>query len=79
MPIENPELKGTEKDGSLSDEYCVYCYQNGTFANSELTLSEMKTIVKTQMEKRNIDPILIQMALKNLPYLKRWRLKELSM
>jgi len=76
MPIENPELRGTEKDGSLNHEYCFYCYQHGEFTRPDLTLGEMKAMVKTQMQKKNIDPILIQMAIKNLPYLKRWKIAE---
>lgn len=76
MPIENPELKGSEKDGSPSNDYCIYCYQHGVFTRPHLTLGEMKTMVKTQMQKKNIDPILIQMAIKNLPYLKRWKVSE---
>lgn len=76
MPIENPELRGTEKDGSLNHEYCLYCYQHGKFTRPGLTLVDMKEIVKMQMKKTNVDPILIQMAIKNLPYLKRWKIKE---
>lgn len=79
MPIDKPELKGTEKDGTLSNEYCVYCYQHGAFTKPGMTLNEMKEVVKTQMQKRDIDPILIQLSLKNLPHLKRWKLKDLVM
>jgi radical SAM superfamily enzyme len=76
MPLDRPELAGTEKDGTKSKEYCLYCYQNGAFLNPDMTLDEMKTIVKDQMDKRKIDSSIITMALGSLPHLKRWRTKE---
>ena len=74
MPIDDPAMRGTENDGSKSTEYCSYCYQNGVFINPNIALEEMKTIVKTQMEKRKIDTGIIDMALRSLPLLKRWRM-----
>jgi predicted nucleic acid-binding protein len=73
MPLDNDKLLGTEKDGSKSHEYCIYCYQNGAFINPEMTLDEMRNIVKTQMEKMKIDSGIITMAANSLPGLKRWR------
>lgn len=72
MPLNNPEVMGTEKDGTKNHDYCIYCYQNGSFLNPGMTLGEMKTMVKTQMEKRKIDNHIINMALTVLPGLKRW-------
>jgi hypothetical protein len=31
VPLNKPELFGTEADGSRSEKYCAYCYQNGAF------------------------------------------------
>lgn len=31
MPLYSDSEKGTEADGSLSEDYCTYCYQKGTF------------------------------------------------
>lgn len=73
MPLDKPEMMGTEKDGSKSNEYCVYCYQNGAFINPNMTLEEMKILVKEQMGKRKINTNLINMAVSSLPNLKRWR------
>lgn len=39
MPLTD-EVRGTEKDGSKSAEYCTYCYQNGAFA-ADCTMEEM--------------------------------------
>jgi radical SAM superfamily enzyme len=73
MPLDNPSLMGTEKDGSKTEEYCVYCYQNGAFVNPGMSLEEMKRLVKEQMQKMKIDETTISMALGSLPLLKRWR------
>jgi radical SAM superfamily enzyme len=76
MPLDKSELLGTEKDGSKSKEYCTYCYQNGAFINPGMSLTEMKSLVKEQMEKRKIDSNIIVMAVNSLPYLKRWKAAE---
>lgn len=79
MPLDKPELLGTEKDGSKNKEYCTYCYQNGAFTNPNMSLSEMKTLVKTQMEKMKIDTEIITMSLNSLPNLKRWKMAKASL
>lgn len=73
MPIDNVADRGTEKDGSKSNEYCKYCYQNGALVNPKMTFEEMKSLVITQMKKMNLPPDIIQKSVRNLPYLKRWR------
>lgn len=73
MPLDRPELFGTEKDGSKSSEYCVYCYQSGSFTNPDLSLEEMKILVKEQMENEEIDAATIDFTIKGLDNLQRWR------
>ena len=34
MPMTAPEHFGTEADGTPSNEYCVYCYKDGAFAQT---------------------------------------------
>lgn len=72
MPLDKPELLGTEKDGSKSTEYCSYCYQNGAFTTPNTTLGEMQAMVKQQMGKMKMDDSIISMAVNSLPNLKRW-------
>ena len=72
MPIDNPDDRGTEKDGSKSDQYCKYCYQHGAFINPGMTLEEMKNIVVTQMQKMKLPENIIQRSVDLLPHLKRW-------
>jgi len=73
MPLDRAELAGTEKDGSPSKEYCKFCYQNGAFVNPDMSLAEMKALVKDKMEEMKIDSGITQMALHMLPNLKRWK------
>lgn len=39
MPLTNTN-KGTNADGSLNEDYCTYCYQNGKFTQN-LTMSQI--------------------------------------
>ena len=40
MPIDEKELRGAEKDGSPSEEYCIYCYRDGNFTQ-DVTMEQM--------------------------------------
>lgn len=73
MPIDDTALRGTEKDGSLSSDYCTYCYQRGQFIQPNMSLEEMKIFVRKIMEERKIPGNIIDMAVGSLPMLKRWR------
>ncbi len=75
MPLDNDQVKGTEKDGSLSNEYCKYCYENGAFTTPGMSMKEMETIVVSEMKKKAIPQNIIDMAVNSLPYLKRWQTK----
>lgn len=75
MPIDSPELFGTEKDGSKSSDYCKYCYTNGEFTNPGLTLEQMKEHMTKLMDKDKLPEDIIEVAVSRLPYLKRWSTK----
>ena len=75
MPIDNIEIRGTEKDGSKSENYCKYCYECGEFINPSMTINEMRTIVKTEFEKMGSPKNIIKKAIDVLPHLKRWEAK----
>ena len=40
MNLEHDGDKGTERDGSKSEEYCVFCYQQGAFTQN-ITMEEL--------------------------------------
>jgi hypothetical protein len=75
MPLNQPELFGTEADGKKSQDYCRYCYKDGAFTQPDATLEIMLDIsAKVWAEK---DPtVTVEQAKaqlkKKFPYLKRW-------
>jgi len=75
MPIDTPELRGTEKDGTKSSEYCKFCYADGQFTHPDLTLDEMKEHMMKQMEYDKLPADIMEMAVNRLPFLKRWSAK----
>jgi len=73
MPLNKEEVKGTEKNGLKTDDYCKYCYENGAFKNPEMNLEDMKKNVQNQMKKMQLHENVIQKAVTILPALKRWQ------
>jgi hypothetical protein len=73
MPLDTPELMGTEKDGSKSSEYCCYCYKDGAFTKPGLMLDEMKAFMMEKIENEKIPEDILEAAVLRLPLLKRWK------
>lgn len=73
MPLDSEAVKGTEKNGLKSNEYCKYCYENGEFKHPKMSLEEMQNNVKNQMKKLELHDYAIQKAINILPALKRWK------
>lgn len=73
IPLDNEQLKGTKANGLKTDEYCKYCYQAGEFAQPNMTFTDMKETVETQMKKLKLSEHTIKEALDILPYLSRWK------
>lgn len=73
MPMDSEQLMGTEKDGSLSNEYCRYCYWRGSFTEPDITIKEMTMKIIGKMEEMHIDSATIDLAVLHLPDLKRWK------
>ena len=40
MPMPEPDLHGTEADGSPSQDFCRYCYDHGDFTAAGVTMDE---------------------------------------
>jgi len=78
MPLENDEMKGTNADGSKSEDYCMYCYKDGAFTQ-EMTMDEMIEVNLTYLDEWNKSSgrnMTIDEAREELkvfmPTLKRW-------
>lgn len=78
MLLEQDSDKGTEQDGSRSEEYCAFCYQKGAFAqeitmedlieHNLMDLDEWNQSMGRQVTKQEARMQLMEF----LPTLKRW-------
>ena len=77
MPLDKPEDKGVEADGSLSGDYCRYCYQNGAFTAPDATMDDIIAF-NLKFNAENGHPFGPQEEAEQMmrgwfPTLKRWR------
>ena len=75
MPMETPEMFGTNADGSKSEEYCTYCFQGGAFTEPDISMQEMINKCVTIMNQLKIMPEdqARDLMEKTIPLLKRWK------
>lgn len=79
MPLRCKEDCGTNHDGTISGEYCCYCFRNGAFT-SDCTMEQMIEHCAQFVEEFNRDngssytreEAIAEMAL-YFPTLKRWK------
>jgi len=71
------ESRGTNRDQTESEDYCINCFQDGNFVEPSLSLREME-VRHLEKAKKNEDLTLeeAQKAIKILPTLQRWRIRE---
>ena len=77
MPLDKPEDAGTGADGTLSGDYCRYCYQNGAFTDPNATMDDM-IAMNLKFNEENGYPMGTQKDAEQMmrgwfPTLKRWR------
>ncbi len=79
MPLTD-DILGTNRDGSKSEEYCIYCYKDGAFTGN-FTMEEMADFCAQFVEQynQNTGNHLTRDEYRNLllqyyPTLKRWSL-----
>ena len=74
MPIADPAIQGTEADGSLSDDFCKMCYQNGTYTYETDLDNMIEGCAPFLVEKTGLsrdEAVSLMGAI--LPNLKRWK------
>lgn len=75
MPMKrDPKGGGREADGSLNPKYCSYCYVSGAFVQPEMTVDEMKILVKEKMTEMGFPKFLSGFFTKGIPKLERWNI-----
>ena len=76
MPLDkDPNKGGTNSNGSKSDKYCSFCFQNGKFTDEGITLKEkMEKNIQIAVSRLNIpESKAREMAENLLPNLERWK------
>jgi len=63
---------GTNADGSKSDTYCRFCYEEGDFTQPDINVSDMKKYRIEQLRERKIPTFLARLIASDLPKLDRW-------
>ena len=77
MPMKkDPGNGGTNSDGSKSDNYCSYCYQNGAFTSPEIkTAADMQKFCIGKMKEMGTPGFMAWLYTRSIPRLKRWKSK----
>jgi hypothetical protein len=74
MPLKaDPKGGGGNADGTLSREYCSYCYVGGKFINPDMTIEEMRALVIDKLREKGFPRFIAALFALGLPRLKRWR------
>ncbi len=74
MPLsKDPQKGGTNQDGTLSTEYCSYCYQQGSFTEPDITVDQMIDKVNTKLKEMWIPGFLGKYFTRGISQLKRWK------
>jgi hypothetical protein len=71
----DPAAGGTNNDGSKSNMYCSYCFENGQFKQPDWTAVQMQEFVKGKMKEMGFPGFLASFFSMNIPRLERWKNK----
>ena len=73
MPITLDEQLGTNKDGSINQDYCKYCYQDGEFID-KVSMQEYIEMCSKYGSQAGMTNEEMKAHCQNLfPTLKRWK------
>lgn len=77
MPLKrDPQQGGTHADGSKSTMYCSNCYQQGKFTQPNITVEEMKVLVKGKLKAMGFPGIVTGVFTRHIPKLARWKVNR---
>lgn len=73
MPIESNDLLGTNRDGSINNDYCKYCYENGEFID-KVSMEEYIDMCSQYGEQAGMtNEEMRKLCTELFPTLKRWK------
>ncbi len=74
MPLKKDEKGGgSNADGTKSQMYCSYCFENGEFFQPDMTVNEMKDLVKGKLKEMGFPGFITGFFTKGIPKLERWK------
>ena len=69
------DLRGTLRDGTKTEDYCINCFEKGEFVDHSLSLHKLEVKLIEMAEVHNeITLEEAQTVIRELPYLKRWQM-----
>ena len=73
MPLnKDPQKGGIEKDGSISNKYCSYCYQQGQFTSPEVDTPQKMQFCIEKMQEQGMPKFVACLFTRSIPKLERW-------
>jgi len=73
MPLDKKEQFGTNQNGSLNEDYCKYCFKDGSFID-DVSMEEYIEMCAQYAHKASMTKEEMKTHCKNLfPTLKRWK------
>lgn len=76
MPLNNKEELGTNKDGTINDDYCKYCYKDGEFIDDVSMEEYIEMCSKYGYQAGMTNKEMKTHCEKLFPTLKRWKEKS---
>ena len=76
IPFDKAKGRGTEADGSESQKYCSYCYQQGAFVQPDWTAADMQAYASKKLQQYGLPGMLADLLTKGIPKLERWKKTE---
>jgi hypothetical protein len=74
MPMaKDPGGGGTETDGSKSETYCSFCYEDGAFLQPDFNVKEMQDFCIEKLRESGMPKVMAWLFTRGLPKLERWR------
>lgn len=72
------ETRGTNRDGTKNNDYCISCFKNGQFTDHHLTMHELeRRYLEMAQEHNEISLEEARQIIRTLPDLKRWKMTNL--
>lgn len=78
MPLKKESVRGIRADGSVSQRYCMYCYNEGAFTDPSATAESLRKTSIEAMTRNGWPRILAVFLTKNISRLPRWQQEDTS-